>query len=105
MVHIFVYSGCPNHLVVDALSRIPTIDKVLTKNILLKDVQKKYARMKDVNDECPLDTGVIAQAQRIEVLVFMSDLKCEVRNNNKSLRTIYNIHEIILYNNKIYVIT
>ena len=61
-----VYILGPNNVAADALSRLPTVDKVPIENILSKDVEKKYACTKDVNNKCPLDEGVIV-AQRNEL--------------------------------------
>ena len=69
------YIPGPNNVIADALSRISIIDKVPHKNILLNDVQKMYARTKDVNNQYLLDTAVITQAQRNELFILLLDLK------------------------------
>ena len=92
---IFYIPG-PNNVVADALSRLPTMDETPIIN-------KKYARTVDINDECPVDAGVLATAQRNELRVRTSELKRKVREDKDYLRTMYDTHEIILYKNKIYV--
>ena len=73
---------------------------IINKN---NDVLKKYARTVGVNDECPVDAGVLAAAQRNELRVRTSELERKVREDKYYLRTIYDTHKIILYKNKIYV--
>ena len=68
------------------------------------DVLKMYARTVDINDECPVYTGVLAAAQRNKLSVRTSELKRKVREDKDNLRTMYDTHEIILYKNKIYVL-
>ena len=79
------------------------MDKVRNKNILQKNVQKKYAHTKDVNSVCPFEVGVIAQAQRNKLWIHTLDLKRKVCNDDKYVRTMYDIHELILHNDKMYV--
>ena len=63
----------------------------------------KYTHTKDINDEYMLDAGAIAAAQRNELSVRTSDLKRKVRGNKNYLRSMYDTHELMLYNNSIYV--
>ena len=77
------YIPGPKNVVAYALSRLPAIDEVLNKNILPKNVPKKYARMKDVDKECLLDVVLIAQAQQNQLLINMSDSKCKVCDDKK----------------------
>ena len=63
----------------------------------------KYTHTKDINDEYLLDVGAIAAAQRNELSVRTSDLKRKVRGNKNYLRAMYDTHELMLYNNNIYV--
>lgn len=79
------------------------MDKVLDKYILLNDVQKKYARTQDVVDKCMLDVAIIAQAQQNELSLRLLDLKRKVRDDDKWLHTIHDTHEIVMYDNYIYV--
>ena len=85
------------------------MDEVLDKNVYQKTyresmhVQKKYTHTNDVNDECPLDTGVIVQEQRIELSVRELDLKRKICKHGEYSRIMYDVYEIILYNNKIYI--
>ena len=97
-----LYIPGTNNVVADALSRLPTMNEMLIIN-KNNDVLKKYARTVDVNDECPVDAGVLAAAQRNELRVRTSDLKRRVREDEDYYRTMYDTHEIILYKNKIYV--
>ena len=92
---IFYIPG-PNNVVADALSRLPTMDETPIIN-------KKYARTVDINDECPVDAGVLAAAQRNELRVRTSELKRKVRKDKDYFRTMYDTHGIILYKNKINV--
>ena len=71
---IFYIPG-PNNVVTDSISRLPKMDEMTIKNSFPNDVLKRYACTKDINDECPLDAGVIAVAQRNESPVRTSDLK------------------------------
>ena len=50
---------------------------------------KKYARTVDVNDECPVDTGMLVAAHRNELRVRTSELKRKVRKDKDYLRTMY----------------
>ena len=57
------------------------MNEMPTKNSFPNDVLKRYARTKDINEEFPLDTGVIAAAQRNELFVRTSDSKRKVRED------------------------
>ena len=63
----------------------------------------KYARIKDIDDECPLDAGVLVAAQWNESFIRTSNLKRKVCDDTYYLRTMYDTHERIINKNKIYV--
>ena len=77
---IFYILG-PSNIVAYALSRLPMMDEMPTKNSLPNDVLKKYARTKDINDARPLDAGVLVAAQWNKFSVPTSDLKRIVRED------------------------
>ena len=75
--------------------------KIPSKNSVPNDVHEKYARTKDINDEYPLDACVLAQVQHNELSVRIMELKCKVCNGKSYLCTMYDTHELVLYNNEI----
>ena len=59
--------------------------------------------MKDANNQCSLDVAKIVQDRRNEFSVRSLDLKRKVCGDEKYVPTLHDKHEIVMYNDKIYV--